>query len=58
MESFDINTRNEILKGDFRNEAEDSYIRILEQGSKKNRLVRIGMVTTYSILIILSLLVV
>ena len=54
----ELQIKEEIMKGDYRNEAEDSYVKLLESESKKNKVLRIGMIATYSFLLIISILVI
>ena len=52
---FDSSLKKELEKGDFRNEAEDEYIKMLEAGTKKNAFLRVGMGTLYILLLLVSL---
>jgi len=55
---FDLKLKEEIAKGDYRSEAEDEYVKMLEADSKKNLFLRIGMGTVYVFLLIISLFIV
>ncbi len=46
------------MKGDYRNEDDDEYIKMLESDTKKNLFLKIGMGTFYILLLIVSLFVV
>ena len=52
---FDVKLREELSKGDYRNEAEDAYVKMLEADSRKNLFLKIGMGTIYISLLIISL---
>lgn len=54
----ELQIKEEIMKGDYRNEAEDAYVKLLESDSKKNKVLRIGMLATYTFLLIVSILVI
>lgn len=53
--NIDLKLKEELLKGDFRNENEDDYVKKLEADTKKSTLLKIGMGTTYILLILISL---
>ena len=55
---FDLKLKEELSKGDYRNEAEDEYVKMLEADSKKNLLLKIGMGAIYISLLVISLFVV
>ena len=52
---FDLKLKEELLKGDYRNEAEEEYVKMIEADTKKNLLVKISMGTIYVALLIVSL---
>lgn len=52
---FDLKLKEELLKGDYRNEAEDEYVKMIEADTKKNLFVKISMGTIYIALLIVSL---
>lgn len=56
--NVDMSMKEEILKGDFRNEDEDLYVKMLETDTKKKFMLRVGMGTVYILLLIVSLFVV
>jgi hypothetical protein len=47
-----------IEQGDFRNEDEDEYVKMLEADSKKNLFVKVAVGTVYVVLLVVSLFVV
>lgn len=53
--SFDISLKKELEKGDYRNEAEDAYVKMIEADTKKSLFLRVGMSTFYIILLLASL---
>lgn len=55
---FDLNLKNAIEKGDYRSEAEDEYVKMLEADSKKNLIFKFGMGAFYIALLIVSLFIV
>ncbi len=55
---FNVSLRNEIEKGDYRNETEDEYVKMLEADSKKNLFLKFGMGAFYIALLVVSLFVV
>ena len=55
---FELKLKEEILKGDYRNEAEDEYVKMIEADSKKNLLLKLSMGAIYIFLLIVSLFVV
>ena len=55
---FNSKLKEEILKGDYRNDTEDEYVKMLEADSRKNLLLRIGMGTIYFLILIISLFVI
>ena len=52
---FDLKLREELAKGDFRNEVEDEYVKMLEADNRKNLFLKVGMGTIYISLLIISL---
>ena len=52
---FDLKLREELAKGDFRNEVEDEYVKMLEADNRKNLFLKVGMGTGYISLLIISL---
>ncbi|MDX1702022.1 MAG: hypothetical protein R3250_15455 [Melioribacteraceae bacterium] len=52
---FELRLKEELKRGDYRNEAEDEYVKMLEADSKKNLFIKIGMGTIYISLLIISL---
>jgi len=52
---FELKLKEELAKGDFRNEAEDEYVKMLEADSKKNLFLKIGMGAIYISLLVISL---
>lgn len=52
---FDSNLKKELEKGDYRNEAEDEYVKMLETDTKRNTFLRVGMGTLYIFLLVVSL---
>ena len=56
--NFELRLKEELKKGDYRNEAEDEYVKMLEADSKKNLYIKIGMGTLYISLLIISLFIV
>ncbi|MCB9207816.1 MAG: hypothetical protein H6612_04445 [Ignavibacteriales bacterium] len=46
------------MKGDYRNEAEDAYVKMIEKDTKKSLMLKIGMGAIYISLLIISLFVV
>jgi hypothetical protein len=55
---FESKLKEELYKGDYRNEAEDEYVKMLEADSKKNLILKIGMGAIYISLLVISLFVV
>jgi len=53
--NIDSKLKEELLKGDFRNENEDDYVKKLKADNKKSTLLKIGMGTTYILLLLISL---
>lgn len=53
--SFDISLKKEIEKGDYRSEAEDEYVKMIESDTKKSLFLRVGMGTFYILLLLVSL---
>jgi hypothetical protein len=53
-----LKLKEELLKGDFRNEDEDEYVKLLAEDSKKSLIFKIGMGVFYLTLLIVSLFVV
>ena len=58
MSNVNIQMQRTIEKGDFRNEDEDEYVKMLEADSKKNLFVKIAVGTVYVVLLVISLFVV
>jgi len=58
MVEYKITMKEEIMKGDFRSEDEDLYVKMLEADSKKSLALKIGMGTFYILLLIVSLFIV
>lgn len=56
--NFEVKLKEDLLKGDYRNEAEDEYVKMIEADSKKNLLLRIGMGAIYVSLLVISLFIV
>ena len=55
---FDIKLKEELSKGDYRNEAEDDYVKMIEADTKKNLFLKVAMGTIYIFLLIISLFIV
>jgi hypothetical protein len=55
MMNFELKLKEELLKGDYRNEAEDEYVKMIEADSKRSLLLKIGMGTIYIFLLVVSL---
>lgn len=55
---FELKLKEELAKGDYRNEAEDEYVKMLEADSKKNLFLKIGMGAIYVSLLVISLFIV
>jgi len=55
---FNLKLKEELSKGDYRNEAEDEYVKKLEANSKKNLRMKIVMGTFYLLILIISLFVI
>ena len=53
--NFDISMKKEIMKGDFKSEDEDLYVKMLENNTKKNFILKVGMGAAYILLLIVSL---
>lgn len=53
--NFELRLKEELNKGDYRNESEDEYVKMIEADSKKNLFIKIGMGTLYISLLIISL---
>ena len=53
--NFELRLKEELNKGDYRNEAEDEYVKMLEADSRKNLFIKVGMGTIYISLLIISL---
>jgi hypothetical protein len=47
--------KQDLLGGDYKNQKNDEYIKLLEEDSKKNRFLKIGMGTIYILLMLISL---
>lgn len=58
MSNINIQMQRTIEQGDFRNEDEDEYVKMLEADSKKNLVVKIAVGAVYLALLIVSLFVV
>ena len=58
MSNINLQMQRTIEGGDFRNEDEDEYVKMLEADSKKNLFVKIAVGTVYITLLIISLFVV
>ena len=54
----DLKLKEEILKGDFRNEDEDEYVKLLAEDSRKSLIFKVGMGVFYLTLLVMSLFVV
>lgn len=54
----DLKLKEEILKGDFRNEDEDEYVKLLAEDSRKSLIFKVGMGVFYLTLLVISLFVV
>ena len=52
---FKIKLKEEISRGDYRNEEEDDYVKKIEADSKKSLFLKIAMGTVYILLIVISL---
>lgn len=55
---FELKLKEELAKGDYRNEDEDEYIKMLEADSKKNFFLKVGIGAIYISLLIISLFIV
>ena len=55
---FDLSLKKELEKGDYRSEAKDEYVKMLEADSKKNLILKFGMGAFYIALLIVSLFIV
>lgn len=55
---FNLKLKKELLKGDYKNENEDDYVKSLKTGARKNTMLIIGMGTIYLIILIISLIIV
>ncbi len=53
-----LKLKEELLKGDFRNEDEDEYVKLLSEDSRKSLIFKVGMGVFYLTLLIVSLFVV
>ncbi len=58
MSNVNIQMQRTIEQGDFRNEDEDEYVKMLEADSKKNLFVKVAVGTVYVVLLVISLFVV
>jgi hypothetical protein len=56
--NIDLKLKEELLKGDFRNENEDDYVKKIEADTKRNRIIKISMGAFYITLLIVSLFVI
>lgn len=54
----DKKLKEALAKGDFRNEDEDSYVKMLEKDTKKNLYIKIGVGALYISLLLASLFIV
>lgn len=54
----DKKLKEALAKGDFRNEDEDLYVKMLEKDTKKNLYIKIGVGTLYISLLLASLFIV
>ena len=52
---INLKLKEEISKGDYRSEAEDDYIKMLEADSKKNTLLKVSMGIIYLVILVISL---
>ena len=52
---FNAKLKEEIAKGDYRTEEDDNYIKMLENESKRNLMLKISMGTVYLVILIISL---
>ena len=55
---FELKLKEDLAKGDYRNEAEDEYVKMIEADTKKSLFLKIGMGTIYIFLLIISLFIV
>lgn len=55
---FDLKLKEDILKGDYKSENEDEYVKMLEADSKKDYLLKVGMGAFYIVLLVISLFIV
>jgi hypothetical protein len=58
MSNVNIQMQRTIEQGDFRNEDEDEYVKMLEADSKKNLFVKVAVGAVYVVLLVVSLFVV
>lgn len=58
MSNINLQMQRTIEQGDFRNEDQDEYVKMLEADSKKNLVVKIAVGAVYITLLIISLFVV
>ncbi len=58
MSNINIQMQRTIEQGDFRNEDEDEYVKMLEADSKKNLFVKVAVGAVYVVLLVVSLFVV
>ena len=55
---LNLKLKEELLKGDYKSETEDEYVKNLKTGSRKNTMLVIGMGALYIIILIISLIIV
>ena len=58
MNNINLQMQRSIEHGDFKNEDEDEYVKMLEADSKKNLVLKISVGAVYIVLLVVSLFVV